>query len=114
MAREDRSTFDLVRGEPCRHPGKWHVQVAQPRDLPCPFQLLRSVEAIARLRVDLGRREQSELVVMAERVNRQPGQPREPPDGESLLAHGAESAVSGYPRVKRPVSAHGRGGAEAP
>src|SRR4051812_48249626 len=100
MARQDRSTFVLVGCEPCRYPGKWHVQVAQPRDLACPFELLRPVEPVARLAVHLGRREQAEVVVMAERMDRQSGQPREPPDGESFLAHGGQSAVSGNPRVK--------------
>ena len=64
------SPFVLAGREPGGHPGKWHVKVAQPGDLPCPLELLRPVEAVARVWIYLSRREQSQLVVVAQSVDR--------------------------------------------
>ena len=64
-----------------------HLQLAQPADDLGGLELLGPVAAVARERVDVGRPEQVELVVVPERADAQPGEPRELPDREEVIGH---------------------------
>ena len=64
--------------------GQRHAQPAQPGHQPGLLELARLVEPVRRHRVDLGRVEQAELVVQAERLAGQPGGPGEGPAGHQL------------------------------
>ena len=78
-----------------------HLEVAQPDDRPRGLELVAAVEAVAGLWVRPGRPEQVELVVVPQRPDAQPGQPREPPDRQQVwVVHAAIVDPRRYPRVK--------------
>ena len=82
-----------------------HAQIPEPADdLRDPY-LARFIEAVAGLRVDLGRGEQPHLVVVPQRYHAQVGHPGEITDGQSH-PHGRDSRPGAPGRVRpgRPLA----------
>jgi hypothetical protein len=65
-----------------------HLQIAEPDDGPRRLELSVLVQPVATRRVDPGRPEQVQLVVVAERPDGQSGQPGEPTDAQQLVHQG--------------------------
>jgi len=74
--------------------GEWNPDLAKRRHQASPLQLTDLVRAIARIRVDAGRRQKAELVVETKRLLRQPGLP-----GELTDAHQFHGRLPGSGRM---------------
>jgi len=74
--------------------GEWNPDLAKRRHQASPLQLTDLVRAIARIRVDAGRRQKAELVVETKRLLRQPGLP-----GELTDAHQFHGRLPGSGRL---------------
>jgi hypothetical protein len=62
-----------------------YLEVAQAADRAGRLQLVAAVAPVAGESIDLGRREQAGLVVVAQRADAQPAEPREPADREEVV-----------------------------
>ena len=63
------------------------LEVPERGDRPRGRQLVAAVPPVARLRVDVGGRQHALLVVVAQGPDGQPGEPREPSDGQQVVFH---------------------------
>jgi hypothetical protein len=79
-----------------------HLQLAKAGDDTRRVELFPSIASVARRRVDVGRSKEVELVVVAQRPDRQARKPREAADGQQLIVHAVPILD---PRVGRESSA---------